>query len=236
MDFSGGVIIIGSLLWDMGQRKRHEWRKRSLEDIETKIPVPLRIRYGRESCKNRHCTYTMIFSNHATTEFGQGYVVGFSKGIKNALVLEEQAFALAKAEGICTDQQRLLSTSWGAVGLLVNPEIDSKDGAGSDSLKSTWKKLFRKYSDLYDYLQYSIGDEAPVIDRDGFLCIDWTPEMNDFDFLIATPVVPNPKRLLTAKEIADRMIEKKYTDYFDKNRTNAITTFQDDDIVEYLHL
>ncbi|MEO7047959.1 MAG: hypothetical protein ABI091_21855 [Ferruginibacter sp.] len=59
--------------------------------------------------------------------------------------------------------------------------------------------------------------------------------MNDFDFLIATPVVPKPKRLLTAKEIAVQMTSKKYRTYFDKNRENNIPTFQDNEILEYLN-
>jgi hypothetical protein len=58
--------------------------------------------------------------------------------------------------------------------------------------------------------------------------------MNAFDFLIATPVVPKPKTVLTARTIAERMNEKEYRDYFDNNRANNITTFQDDEILEYL--
>ena len=58
--------------------------------------------------------------------------------------------------------------------------------------------------------------------------------MNDFDFLIATPVVPKPKRLLTGKEIAEQMTSKKYRTYFDKNRENNIQTFQDLEILEHL--
>jgi len=37
MNLKGGVVIIGSLLWD--NTNRCEWRKRSLETLETKIPV-----------------------------------------------------------------------------------------------------------------------------------------------------------------------------------------------------
>jgi len=232
MNFNGGVIIIGSLLWD--NAKRAEWRQRSLKPIETKTPVPLRIRYGRESDDRRHHTYTMIFSNHPTTEFGQGYIVGFNKVIENPEILERQAFALAKAEGISADHQRLLSKSWGAVGLLVNPEIDSKDKIGGEIIRSSWTHLFQNYGDSHDPLKFRIGDEAPVIDNDGFLHIDWTTEMNAFDFLIATPVVPKPKKPLIARTIAERMIQKEYTEYFDKNRVNNITTFQDDEIFEYL--
>lgn len=232
INFNGGVIIIGSLLWD--NAKRSEWRQRSLRPLKTKIPVRLRIRYGRESGGKRKQTYTMIFSNHATTEFGQGYIVGFNKIIKKPAVLEKQAFALAEAEEICTYQRPLLSKSWGAVGLLINPRIDSKDKVGYDVIKVSWKKLFHEYSESYDHWQYCIGSEQPVIDKDGFLNIEWTPEMNGFDFLIATALIPKPKSVLTAKQIAARMIEREYTDYFDKNRANNIATFQDNEILKYL--
>jgi hypothetical protein len=61
-----------------------------------------------------------------------------------------------------------------------------------------------------DHSQYRIEDEEPVIDADGFLKIKWIPEMHNFHFLIGTPTVPDPKRLLTEKEIAQRMIVNEY--------------------------
>ncbi|MDZ4341070.1 MAG: hypothetical protein U1E51_01365, partial [Candidatus Binatia bacterium] len=103
MNFNGGVIIIGSLLWD-DNKGRKAWRQDYLRPKDTKIPVPLKIRYGRES-ESRNCTYTMIFSNHPTTELGQGYVWGFKENSKIEGMLEKQAIALAKVEGICTDKR-----------------------------------------------------------------------------------------------------------------------------------
>lgn len=233
MNLKGGVVIIGSLLWD--NTNRCEWRKRSLETLETKIPVSVRIRYGRESGEQRHHTYTMIFSNHPTTGLGQGYIVRLKNNIENEEMLKEQAIALAEAEGIWTDKRPFLGKDWGAVGLLVNENKSS-----ADLIKSIWMRLFQEFrcddsQCRYDHAQYCIGDEPPVIDRDGFLHIDWTPEMNDFDFLIATPTVPKPKRALSANEIAERMIERNYRVYFDSNRISNITTYQDDEILEHLH-
>jgi hypothetical protein len=233
MNLKGGVIIIGSLLWD--NTKRHKWRERSLENLETKVPVSVRIRYGRESGKWRHHTYTMIFSNHPTTEFGQGYIVRFKNNIKNKEMLKEQAIALADAEGIWTDKRPFLGRDWGAVGLLVNENRPS-----ADLVKSIWMRLFQEYrcdysQCRYDYAQYCIGDEPPVIDKDGFLHIDWMPEMNSLDFLVATPTAPKPKRALSANEIAERMVEKNYRTYFENNRASNISTYQDDEILAYLH-
>jgi hypothetical protein len=83
----------------------------------------------------------------------------------------------------------------------------------------------------YDHSAFAIADEPPVIDTNGLLQIDWSPEMDGFDFLLATPTVPNPRRALTTREVAQKMIQADYTVYFDSNRANGITTFQDHDIL-----
>lgn len=233
MNFKGGVIIIGSLLWeDTDIRKK--WKNMNLESVDTKRFVSVPIRYGRQS-STRSDTYTMIFSNHISTQQGQAYILGFKNEIKNARILDSQAFALAAAEGFWTEKGPSINKTCGTVGLLVNPNIDTKDKTNADVIRKWWTNLYQKYSDTFDHSQYRIDDnELSVIDKDGFLQIPWTDEMNDFDFLIATPVVPEPKRLLTAKEIAEQMTEKKYRTYFDKNRENNIQTFQDLEILEHL--
>lgn len=233
MNCRGGVIIIGSLLWD--NALRHEWRRSSLEALERKIPVSVRIRYGRESGKPRRHTYTMIFSNHPTTGLGQGWIVGLRQKIDNKETLREQAIALAKAEGIWTEQQRYLAKDWGAVGLLANENKTS-----ADWIKLNWRQVFRENRCeqahcQFNYSRYSIDNELPVINEDGFLQIDWPAEADDFDFLIATPTAPRPRTALTARIIADRMIEQNYRIYFDTNRSSNITTFQDDEISGFLN-
>ena len=227
MNFKGGTIIIGSLLWEKTPI-RIKWRELYLNDISTKSAVKVKIRYGRQS-KSRQNTYSMIFSNHPTTEVGKAYILGFKETIKNARILENQAYALASAEGIWLDKPSL-NKSWGTVGLLVNPNIDSKDKIGADIIRRRWVEIYVNYKDSFKSDSYTIENEPPVIDNNGFLNIDWTEEMNDYDFLIATPVVPNIKRALSAKEIADKMIENNYFEYFDNNIANGITTFQDNEI------
>src|SRR5690606_17610449 len=219
MNFKGGTIIIGSLLWDKTPI-RHKWRTLCLNEISTKTPVKVKIRYGRQS-QSRQNTYSMIFSNHPTTEYGQAYILGFKEIIKNARILESQAFALASAEGLWEDKPSL-NKAWGTVGLLVNPNIDSKDKAGADIIKKRWTEIYQNYTNIFKSTKYCIDNEPPVIDANGFLNIDWTEEMNDYDFLIATPVVPNIKKALTAKEIADKMNENNYFEYFDNNIANDI--------------
>lgn len=167
---------------------------------------------------------------------GQAYILGFKEEIKNAKSLESQAFALGAAEGFWTEKTPSINKSWGTVGLLINPNIDKKDKRNADVIRNWWTNLYQGYGNTFDHLHYRIdSNEAPVINKDGFLQIPWTNEMNDFDFLIATPVVPKPKKLLSAKEIAQQMKEKKYRTYFDKNRENHIQTFQDREILEYLN-
>lgn len=231
MNFKGGTIIIGSLLWD-NSPIRHKWRTLCLNEITTKTPVKVKIRYGRQS-QSRQNTYSMIFSNHPSTQYGQAYILGFKKIIKNARILESQAFALASAEGLWGDKPSL-NKSWGTVGLLVNPNIDNKDKTGADIIRKRWAEIYKNYIDTFKSTKYCIDNEPPVIDTNGFLNIDWTDEMNDYDFLIATPVVPNIKWPLTAKEIADIMKQNNYFEYFDNNTTNDITTFQDNEIRQLL--
>lgn len=229
MNFKGGTIIIGSLLWDMASN-RHNWRTFYLNDISTKTPIKVKIRYGRRS-HSRKNTYSMIFSNHPTTEYGQAFILGFKEMIKNAKILENQAFALARAEGLSDNDKPSLNKTWGTVGLLVNPHIDSKDELGADVIKKRWAEIYKNYKDKFRSTDYCIDNEQPVIDDNGFLNIEWTEEMNDYDFLIATPVVPNINKALTAKEIADVMNEKRYFDYFNNNNKNGIITFQDKEII-----
>lgn len=232
MEFTGGVIIIGSLLWE-DTPTRQKWRKVSLKDTSTKTPVKVKIRYSRPSQKRRD-TYTMIFSNHPSTEFGQAYIVDFNEVIKNARMLESQAFALASAEGLWYDSKPSLNKSWGSVGLLINPKIDKKDKTNADIIRKRWAEIYQSYKDTFKSSAYRIDNENPVIDDNGFLQIDWTNEMDKYDFLIATPVVPVIKSPLTAKQIADKMIEKNYKEYFENNVSNGITTFQDKEIQSIL--
>lgn len=232
MNLRGGVIIIGSLLWDNAERS--EWRSTSLESLETRIPVGLRIRYGRESGEKRHHTYTMIFSNHPTTHSGRGYIVGFQRAIRNAEMLRSEAALLARAEGIWTADSPYLAKDWGAVGLLANSSAPN-----AECLLSAWRKTFAecKCDDQrrrYNSSEYALENDLPVIDPTGLLQMEWLPEMENFDFLFATPTAPKPRRPLTANDVATRMIERSYTRYFEGNRANNISTFQDNEIMEVL--
>lgn len=106
------------------------------------------------------------------------------------------------------------------------------DFANHELVKKKLIDIYSNYQDTFLASNYRINDgEESVITQNGFLNITWQKEMDAFDILIATPVIPEPKRCLTAKEIADKMIEKRYCTYFNKNREHKIITNQDEEIL-----
>lgn len=234
MNLKCGIIIIGSLLWD-DDPIRQQWRKAAFGKSLKKNLVHLPIRYGRES-RTRNNTYTMILSNHQSTEIGQGIIIEVAKNIESFSDLEHQAYALAKAEGIWNEHQTpTINTIWATIGLLINPELGKKDLRTSNSFKKKWGALYNSYS-YFIPKEYTIAeDEVPIIKTKGILNIKWQDEMNKFDLLLATVTKPVPSRPLSAKEIAERMIDKRYTYYFDENKLNRILTFQDKKIEGYLN-
>jgi hypothetical protein len=234
MKLKGGVIVIGSLLWDE-EPIRTKWRAVCFNSLNEKVPVPVPIRYGRQS-STRSDTYTMIFSNNESTKLGQAYILEFKEEIKSYRVLERQAFALGAAEGLWTIESPSINKRWGTVGLLLNPALSVKDKTSSELITNRWARLYEQYQLTFDHSLYKIDkEEKPVIDQRGFLQLPWMPEMDNFDLLLATPVVPNPKRILASDEIARQMVDNGYRTYYDNNIANGIQTHQDGGILEYLN-
>lgn len=228
MNYKGGAIIKGSLFWE-NTPTREKWRNLFLEPLENKIPTKLRIRYGRES-RTRDNTYTMIVTNHNSTDYGTAFIVPFKKRIKNARILEEQAFAMAGVEGLWKKDKSSLNKNWGTVGLMINPELEKNRNL--QIIKERWGEIYSDYN--FDNSVFTIENEKDIINKNGIIDIDWTFEMKDFDFLILTLTVPNPKRLLTSKEIAERIKGSGYKEYFENNIKNGIVTFQDIEIKKIL--
>lgn len=225
MNFKGGVIVIGSLLWDESAI-RSKWRKLCLMPTDEKVSVPLNIRYGRQS-STRDDTFTMMFSNHQSTKPGRGYIIPFIDEIKNYKQLEEQAFALACAEGIWKENGNpAIVAKWGAVGLLINPQAVEKDANSIKVISDRWTSLYEQYT-TFDHEKFRVEDERPTISKEGFLQIEWTEEMDMFDILIATPVKAKPDRIVTVTEIANMA-----NDYFNKNLQCGVRTYQDSEIVK----
>lgn len=229
MEFKGGAIIIGSLLWE-NKPTRIKWRDVYLKSAENKKAIRVKIRYGRKS-RTRENTFTMILSNHQEIEFGSAYILPFKEPIRNARHLESQAFAMAGAEGLCGKDKPSLNKTWGTVGLLINPNLETSKSL--KIIKERWTKMYSEYE--FNPSDYIIENESEIIDRNGFLKLEWTDEMDDFDFLIATLTVPDPKKLLDEQIIADKINETGYDEYFLSNYQNGIRTFQDEKIIEKLN-
>lgn len=234
MKLKGGVIIIGSLIWEdhLNNKKadniRKEWRKQNLINKSTLTKVP--IRYGRES-QTREDTYTMIFSKSCEDNLGQGLILPFNQDIITFEGLERQAIALAIAEGIYKPDNLRLTSSWGSVGLLINPKLNLTDFASKELIQKKWTDIYHSYSDTFISDSYKMNNESSSpITQDGFLNIAWQTEMDAFDLLVATPVIPKPKSRLNAEDIAQRMIDKKYQTYFHNNKKHKIDTALDDAI------
>lgn len=234
MKLKGGVIIIGSLIWEdhLNNKKkdniRKEWRKQNLIDEPSLTKVP--IRYGRES-QTREDTYTMIFSKSCEDNLGQGLILPFNQDIVTFEGLERQAIALAIAEGIYKADNLRLTSSWGSVGLLINPKLKESDFASKELIQKKWSEIYHSYSDTFIADCYKINTEnnSPIT-QDGFLNIAWQTDMDAFDLLVATPVIPKPKSLLNSNVIAQRMLDKKYQTYFLNNKKHKIYTGADDSI------
>lgn len=241
MKLVGGVIVIGSLVWedhlekDEGDNIRQDWRRIYLSsEAPTYTRVP--IRYGRES-STRKKTYTMIFSETCENNPGQGLILKFAEPITSFELLETQAIALAQAEGIYKPDNRRLTSQWGSVALLLNPTLVKKDPATYELIVNRWSDIYNTYRQTFNSTEYKIDSERnSVITATGMLNISWQKEMDPFDILIATPVIPKPKALLTPEEIADRQIKNEYVEYFDQNKKHSINTYQDEQIDQHRKL
>ncbi|MDZ4845207.1 MAG: hypothetical protein SH857_06620 [Chitinophagales bacterium] len=225
MNLKGGVMVIGSLLWEKALH-RQKWKNLCLLEDKSKIPIPSKIRYGRFASSRNN--YTMIFSNHSTTGIGQGFILGFKNRIHGFLHLKKQALALASAEVIWKKVGKpSINATWGTVGLLLNPGIDNKNKLAADLIRTRWEHLYQNYPYFNPNLFRIDEDEIPPIDANGFLQIEWTEQMNEFDLLIATPTKPEPRRLINSKKILESVNE-----YFTNNRLSRTTTYQDDEIIQ----
>lgn len=239
MKLKGGVIIIGSLIWEDNLNNeakdniRKKWREQNLlnKRILTKVPI----RYGRESGQNRKETYTMVFSKSCENSLGQAIIIPFNHKLITFEGLERQAIALAIAEGIYKKNNQRLTSNWGSVGLLINPILKEKDFASYEFIQKKWTDIYHTYQDTFVANNYkTIEENDSSITQDGFLNIRWQSEMNELDLLIATPVIPKPNSLLRPDEIAKKMIDNNYKIYFQNNNKNKIKTHQDEQILEHL--
>jgi len=234
MNLRGGVIIIGSLLWDDDEKtRRKKWRENYL-CYKNRFKVYVPIRYGRCS-RTRKNTYTMVFSNKCYLRrrygLGTGWVLPIKVEINSFDKLKKEAKKMGETEGFKNDG---FSSNWGSVALLLNPNKKI-----NNSIITKWGNLMSNKISNYLLSTKKLKSEKLPVDSKGFLTIRWPKEVipknkiGKFDFLIATVTAPKliNGKYPTAYQIADTMKEAKYYDYFCKNRKHGITTFQDEKIL-----
>ncbi len=237
-----GIIVIGSLLWDP-KKERAEWRERL--DIKNRLLVQLPIRYGRKSGKNRHNTYSMVYSNNINRKgtVGKGFIIPLKNNVHSEQDFIAQMKFLSKAEEISSTK---ICASWGTVCSCINPFIaDDKKAV----LSAWWTNLVH-----HTRQNLSGNQREPVIEKFGnpreIKSIDtqwrltinldglFSKELRGFDLLVGTS---NAVRLHdevneypTAKQIAKAIYDNKYFEYFLNNRKNSIQTFEDKKIAKIL--
>lgn len=234
ISLNGGVLIIGSLLWDADEQ-RTNWRKDFLE-VDKQILVPAPIRYGRVSTE-RSCTFSMVFSNDCNQDhqIGQAIFVPFKDNPIDFKRIELQTKELIKSERKKTtlDSDRF-NWGWGTLTISVNPKILIETSEKSNQAKLLLSYWSKKYSDDFNPNNYKVDQELPVLDKEGSLKFNWTDKLNNFDFIIATATKPERDHYPTSKNIADRMLANEYSEYFRKNTELGISTFQDKEILKSL--
>ncbi|MEX2477772.1 MAG: hypothetical protein WD357_05015 [Gracilimonas sp.] len=224
----GGVLIIGSLLWDSSDIRKN-WRENDLI-LSEKIQIGLPIRYGRVS-QSRSCTHSMVYSSACKLEnkLGLGYLVPF----KNISITVEEILRLSKriidAEHNKIKNLNRFNWGWGCLGIAFNPALDEDEKI---MILDRWKS---KYGNGFNPKEYRVGNETPIITKTGKLLIDWMSQLDNYDFVIGTATKPQLKEYPSPNKIAERMIVNEYDEYFRKNRQNLITTFQDDEIENKLN-
>ena len=230
---SGGVLIVGSLLWEESEI-RDKWRLQCL-DLKQRQLVSLPIRYGRIST-TRNCTYTMVFSSECKTQenLGTGVFIPFTVNPINFEQLEVHVKRMISAE---FNKEKNLSSQnwdWGAMGISFNPNVQSDDSPKSIAIASFLAKWAKKYSNTFNPDDYKVGKETSVISKAGILSIDCQNLHEKIDFVIATVIKPELKNYPTVKNIADRIVVNEYDKYFRENRREGIITFQDLEVDELL--
>ena len=250
MQLKGGVIIMGSLLWQddlhRNDKVRCSWRSTSL-NLNQKILVRLPIRYGRYSTDK---IYTMVFETDCEkpNALGTGYVVPFKNNpIGDLDVLICEARMMAKAEGMeCGFVGKKSDGIWASMGILINKRVPPKT---KKQIISRWAKELNNDEDTS---KCRIPRKKLSINKDGELQIDWPTSFyraeqstidEGIDFLIATSTkskkyrgnshtkYPSPAEI--AKKVTQNDLQRRY---FMNNWYYRITTFQDNSVIDHLKL
>lgn len=245
LNIHGGVLIIGSLLWqpNLGNTDntiRRDWRDSCLK-MPSKIAVNAPIRYGRQSGGG---IYTMTFSNTCRKKPGNAFVAAFRNNpIKAYDDLLREATKLSRAEGMVRKFIEAGSAGvWGVLGILFNENRIEK--AKETAILAWWETKLRAeplYTDFH-YKDFRLGTESPCILQNGHLNFPWitavnskdSKTLNEFDFLLATATLPTNIKYPTVQKMVRNVQDDKGRRYFKNNNTNGIVTHQDERIMKKL--
>ena len=170
---NGGVIIIGSLLWQndlnkKGDNIRKTWRENSL-DLQNKILAKLPIRYGKYS---KSGIYTMVFSTNCERRntLGMGYIIPLKRNpINNLDIIISEVGKVSKAEGMNKKFVGGNTELWGSMGIIINNEKLKKNL--KEEILKKWKENFQTDGGGKDAGDYKIGNEKRSISNNGELRI-----------------------------------------------------------------
>lgn len=243
LNVNGGVLIIGSLLWqpNLGNTDntiRKDWRDSRLK-IRSKIAVSAPIRYGRESGGR---IYTMTFSNSCRKKPGNAFVSAFQNNpIKTYDDLLREATELSRAEGMGGKfMEANRSGIWGVLGILFNENGIEKT---KKAAILTWWETKLRAEPLYPdfrYKDFKLGTESPCILQNGNLNFPWitavntkdSKRLNQLDFLLATATMPTNIKYPSIKKMVSSVQNDTVREYFKNNNARGIVTHQDERILK----
>jgi hypothetical protein len=242
-NLQGGVLIIGSLLWqdhlnEPGDNRRKNWRRDHLKEFaDFFVRVP--IRYGRRS---RGGIYTMTFANSVRQIPGIGVVRPFlANPMRSLEALKKEAQALSVAEGmqeqfIRSDQQ---NRPWSVLAILLNPRKVTT--TQKEHLLNWWSTQLQaeETSPNFHVENFSLGNEEPCVGQNGALNIPWIQAVNraeqtaldQYDFLLATATLATGPDYPDSRTLETSARQDSGRDYFLNNYIHGIRTFQDEEIL-----
>ncbi|NET55022.1 MAG: hypothetical protein F6K47_02095 [Symploca sp. SIO2E6] len=205
----GGVLLIGSLLWQDGSTQkpldlvRKRWREAHLlMGDKQKVTAP--IRYGSYSSPTDiplpNELYTMVLSpdldqGFSSPNMGEAYVIEFQQKLSCQDFTEQlklEVKELSKAEGLFTSEDKFFKKTWGAISILIN-----QDSLFTALITSAWVKAWREERDQPGqnyYQRFRQGRESPVISKDGIL------ELNPFHPIDENTGVPSPQNIFDGED------------------------------------
>ncbi|HRO45987.1 hypothetical protein [Agriterribacter sp.] len=236
---NGGILIIGSLLWDpdQGTNKgaRKKWRTKRL-NMDKKIHVFAPIRYGRLSNEQ---SYTMVFSKEVENnkKLGTAYIIPFKNNPVTWKGLLYQARYLSTAER--ANDNKLVKGNkekWCIIGILFNPKFGQ---AQKDDILRKFRKELEKDEMGENHQNLKAGGESSILKETGEIDIEWIKavnpilqkELDQLDFILATCTQPKPLASYPNSSTIKNALNNDTRNYFYNNIQFGITTFQDREII-----